>query len=92
MSKKTWKLGEVCKGGVITTEVKRQSILIIGKEWDHSAGDRKSSNQSKAKEFTRLEIHAENPDMETAFNIYLNDLTTHYHAEQIMEWIKEKIS
>ena len=91
MAKKTFKIGEYCKGGIITVEITGKTIDVIGKEWDHSQGSRKGSNQSNAKEFTRLSIHADNVDMEQAFTIYLNDLTTHYYAEQVLDWIKEKI-
>ena len=41
---KTWKLGEICQGGVVTVEVTGQKIAVIGKEWDYSAGSRKSSD------------------------------------------------
>jgi len=94
MAKKTWKIGEYCKGGVLTTEVTNTKILVIGKEWDFSTGSRKSSDQSKAKEFTRLEVQIKKTDMSMAldaFDIYLNDLTSHYYAEQVLDWIKSKI-
>ena len=50
MAKKTFKLGEVCKGGVITVEIKGQIITVIGKDWDFSQGSKKGSNQSNAKD------------------------------------------
>ena len=36
MATKTWKLGEICKGGIITVETKGNIVTIIGKEWDYS--------------------------------------------------------
>jgi len=62
MAKKTWKLGEVCRGGIITVETKNNIIKVIGKEWDYSQGTNKGSNQSNAKEWTRLEVNAEVSD------------------------------
>jgi len=32
MAKKTWKLGEVCKGGIITVEIKNNIVNVIAKE------------------------------------------------------------
>ena len=31
MAKKTWKLGEVCRGGVITIETTKTQVKIIAK-------------------------------------------------------------
>lgn len=92
--KKTWKIGEYCKGGIITAEVTKTKVLIIGKDWDMSAGCKKSSDQSNAKEFTRLELDRaklsprEMRDLQYEF---LNDLTTSYYASQVMDWIKEHL-
>jgi hypothetical protein len=85
MAKKTWKIGEYCKGGVITSEVNGNTVVVIGKDWDTSTGYRKSSNQRNAKEFTRITSNINNL---YDVDLFLNDLTTHYHAEQVMEWIK----
>ena len=54
MAKKTWKLGEYSKGGIITAEVKKDKITIIAKDWDTSTGYSRGSNQSNAKEFDWL--------------------------------------
>ena len=34
MATKTWKLGELSKGGVITVEVTAKKVAVIAKEWD----------------------------------------------------------
>jgi hypothetical protein len=92
MATKTFKIGEYCKGGVITVETKGKVVTVIGKDWDVSAGTTKSSNQSKAKEFTRLEVNLEfNTRAESSIDDFLHDLTTAYYANQIMEWIKTKV-
>lgn len=88
MAKKTWKLGEVCNGGIITVETKGNIITVIGKEWDYSKGTRRGSDQSGAKEFCRLEDDAEVSGADRRISEYLNDLTTSYHAGNIMEWIE----
>jgi hypothetical protein len=91
MATKTWKIGEYCKGGIITVQTKGNKVAIIGKEWDMSQGTRRSSNQKNAKEWTRLEIESTNRNAyREAFN-FLHDLTTSYYADQVLDWIKEKV-
>lgn len=91
MATKTWKLGEVCQGGIITVETKGNIVTIIGKEWDYSKGTRRGSDQSNAKEFCRLEVDTDFGDGARRISEYLNDLTTSYWTDQIMEWIETKI-
>lgn len=87
---KTFKIGEYAKGGVITAEVNGKVITIIGKDWDTSAGYKKSSNQSKAKEFTRGTVIANERDAEQKLFFFLTDLTTAYYSDEIIKWIKTK--
>lgn len=91
MKTKTFKIGEYCKGGIITVEITGKVIIIIGKDWDTSAGYSRSSNQSKAKEFTRGTAIATDRDVERKIDNFLNDLTTSYYAGQILDWIKSKV-
>lgn len=88
---KTWKIGEYAQGGVITVEITGKVISIIGKEWDMSKGTSKSSDQSNAKEFTRGTISADDRDAYRKMYEFLSDLTTHYYADTILEWIKSKV-
>ena len=88
---KTWKLGEVCQGGVITVEIKGKVIFVIGKEWDTSQGFSKKSNQSNAKEFARASGLATEPNIRMKLDNFLCDLSTSYHAGQIIEWIESKV-
>jgi hypothetical protein len=85
---KTWKIGEYCKGGIITVEIFGKVIIIIGKEWDFSTGSRKSSDQSNAKEWTRGTVTADEDNAYRKVSEFLNDLTTSYYADQIIEWIE----
>ena len=91
MAKKTWKLGEVCRGGIITVETKKNKVAIIGKDWDFSQGSNRGSNQSGAKEWTRLEVDADDSNSTREMSYFLNDLTTSYYTDKIMEWIESKI-
>jgi hypothetical protein len=91
MASKTWKLGEVCNGGIIQVQTKGDNVAIINKQWDYSQGTRKGSNQTNAEEIGRIEFNAMNRgSYMIAFN-YLHDLTHSYYAEQVLEWIKEKL-
>ena len=91
MATKTFKIGEYCKGGVITVETTAKKVTIIAKEWDTSAGYSKGSNQSNAKEWNRLEVSTSSSDAERQLDWFLCDLTTSYYAGEIMDWIKTKV-
>jgi hypothetical protein len=91
MATKTWKLGEVCKGGVITVNTTKTKVTVIGKHWDLSAGTRKSSNQSNAKEWIRKEVSLLDGDARRKIDFFIHDLTTSYHTGKILEWIESKV-
>ncbi len=91
MATKTWKLGEVAQGGVITVEITGKVITVIGKEWDFSTGSRRSSNQSNAKEFTRKTFSTDAGNVQRELADFLCELTTSYWADQIEKWIKSKV-
>ena len=90
MATKTWKIGEYAKGGIITVETNKTTITVIGKEWDFAKGSRRSSDQSNAKEWTRLPIPITDPNAYRLLHDILNDITTSYYAGQILDWIKSK--
>ncbi len=91
MAKKTFKIGERCKGGIITAEVKGKTISVIAKDWDFSAGSNKGSNQSNAKEFDRETNQADGDDTHRNIMNFLNDLTSCYYADKVMEWIELQV-
>ena len=91
MASKTFKIGEYCRGGVITAEVKGSKVAIIGKDWDMSAGTRKSSNQSNAKEWTRIEVDSTLNSSRRELDNFLNDLTSCYYADQVLKWVETKV-
>jgi hypothetical protein len=92
MATKTFKIGEYCKGGVITVETTAKKVTVIGKIWDYSKGSTKGSDQSKAKEFTRLEVMTDEPDAKSKIDWFLFDLTTSYYAGEVLDWIESKVS
>ena len=86
---KTFKIGEYCKGGIITVEITGKKIAIIGKDWDFSKGSNRGSDQSNAKEWTREEYNADDSNIARAMSDFLNDLTSSYYAGQVMEYIEK---
>lgn len=90
MATKTFKIGEYCKGGIISVETTAKKVIVIGKIWDYSKGSSKGSDQSNAKEFTRLEVMTDEPDAEKKVDWFLFDLTTSYYAGQVLDWINTK--
>ena len=90
MASKTFKIGEYCKGGVITVEITKKQIAVIGKVWDTSAGVSKGSNQSGAKEFTRLTVDIEDREADRKLTMFLHDLTTSYYTDEVLKYIESK--
>jgi hypothetical protein len=88
---KTWKIGEYMKGGVLTVEINGDKINIIAKDWDTSTGYSRGSNQSNAKEFDRETYNATDRNVERQMMNFLEDLTTHYYASEVVSWIKSKV-
>ena len=88
---KTWKIGEYCKGGVITVEVDdADGVCVIGKEWDFSTGSRKGSCQKNAKPFCSQYFTTTGSGWQWGVEAYLSDLTACYYSDIIMDWIKSK--
>ena len=90
MAKKTWKIGECCRGGIITAVATEKKITVIGKDWDFSKGSTRGSGQSSAQEFTRLEVDPSRGDTYRELYNFLSDLTTHFYAETVIDWIETK--
>jgi hypothetical protein len=89
MATKTFKIGESCKGGVITAVTTAKTVTIIAKEWDYSAGSRRSSNQDNAKEFNRIEVEVGTTNAFMKLDAFISDLTTSYFTEQVLDWVKK---
>jgi len=91
MATKTWKIGEYCKGGIITVVTTKKKITIIGKDWDFSKGSRRGSDQSGAKEWTREEYDVDGDNTYRDMMTFLNDLTTSYYSDTVVKWIETKV-
>lgn len=91
MAKKVFKIGEYCAGGIIEAQVSKQRVTIINKEWDHSKGTRKSSDQSGARVISTDPFSLSSPRIWYDLEMFLNTLTTSYYAGQIISWAKSKI-
>lgn len=86
----TWKLGEVCKGGIITVNVNGKQITCILKDWDYSKGSRRSSDQSNAKAIQQETYSSDQRDVYRLLLDLLCNWTTSYYADKICEWIITK--
>jgi hypothetical protein len=80
MATKTWKLGEVCRGGIITIETTKTQVKVIAKEWVSS------------KEWNRLEVNLSEKDSRSKVEWFLFDLTTSYWGDEILKWIETKVT
>jgi hypothetical protein len=85
MATRTFKIGEYSRGGIITATTTKTSVLIQCKQWDNSTGTRRSSDQSNAKEFNRLEVLLSDEYADRKLTQFLNEDTTHYYSEQVMD-------
>jgi hypothetical protein len=90
MAKKTFKIGEVCRGGVITAETTAKTVTIISKEWDTSGGYSRAASQENAKELNRLTVNVDDENAYRKLDQYLSDLSTSYWADKILVWVKSK--
>jgi hypothetical protein len=90
MATKTFKIGEYSRSGVITATTTNDSVIISCREWDFSTGSRRSSNQNNAKEIDRIEVLLVDQNAERKLTEFLNEDTTHYYSEQVMDWVRTK--
>jgi hypothetical protein len=91
MASKTFKIGERARGGVITAETKGNTVTLIAKLWDTSAGYTKSSNQSNAKEMYRITVNVNDSDAEWKLFNWASEESTSYWADEIIKWVKSKV-
>lgn len=89
MKTKTWKIGEYAKGGVITTQIDGDNIIIIGKDWDYSQGTNRGSSQKNAKEWCRTTINTKVSHSRGDAFMYLTDITTSGYADKILKWFED---
>jgi hypothetical protein len=90
MATKTFKIGEYARGGVITVIATANTVTVISKDWDHSKGTKRSSDQSNAKELYRLEVSTNDSYAQRKLSDWLCEESTSYYSDEIMNWIKSK--
>jgi major membrane immunogen (membrane-anchored lipoprotein) len=90
MATKTFKIGECARGGVITVIATESKVTVIAKDWDHSKGTRRSSDQSNAKELYRLEVSTTDSYAERKLSDWLCEESTSYYSDVVLDWIKSK--
>lgn len=91
MAKKTFKIGESARGGVISVETSKTQVKVIGRDWDFSKGSTRGSSQANAPEFTRLTVQISDPQAERKIQSFLFNLTTPYYTDQIINFIKKNV-
>jgi hypothetical protein len=80
MAKKQFKIGEYAIGGIISVDITGKVIQV--KALDYFSKEVVSSGTGiSTDEGSRRKLDE-----------YLNDLTSYYHAEKILEWIESKIT
>ena len=92
MATKTFKIGERAKGGVITAETTKNTVTLIAKLWDTSAGYTKSSNQSNAKEMYRITVDVNDSKAHWKLFNWLAEESTAWWADEILKWVKTKVT
>lgn len=79
MKTKTFKIGECAIGGIIKVQITGKVVLVQALDWDTkevvSSGSCMTTDE----------------DWDFKTERYLQDLSTYYYAEKIMEWINSKV-
>jgi hypothetical protein len=92
MASKTFKIGERARGGIITAETTKNTVILIAKLWDTSAGYTKSSSQVNAKEMHRITVDVNDLEAEWKLFNWASEESTSYHADEILKWVKSKVT
>jgi len=92
MASKTFKIGERARGGIITAETTKNTVILIAKLWDTSAGYTKSSSQVNAKEMHRITVDVNDREAEWKLFNWASEESTSYHADEILKWVKSKVT
>jgi hypothetical protein len=80
MATKTFKIGEYAIGGIIQVRTTSQSISIDALDWN-------SRQKIMGREFQVRAVNVTN-EMDN----YLNELTSSYYADKVMDFIKENVT
>ena len=80
MATKTFKIGEYAVGGIIQVRTTSNSINIDALDWN-------SKQKIMGREF---QVRAMN--LTNEIDNYLNELTSSYYAEKVLDFIKENVT
>jgi len=80
MAKKTFKIGEYAIGGIIQVCATSESVTIDALDWN-------SKQKIMGREF---QVRATNVTNE--MDNYLNELTSSYYADKVLDFIKENVT
>jgi hypothetical protein len=83
MATKQFKIGERAVGGIIKVDVTGKAVSLIRIEcldWNS-----KKVVQSGT-------ATTDDPDAYRKVDVFLNEITSSYHADKVMEWLKSKAS
>ena len=78
-TKKTFKIGEYCKGGIIAVEITGKVVQIKALDWNTK------------KQISTGSVMSDERQAQWKIDSYLNDLTSSYYASKVMDWIKTKV-
>jgi hypothetical protein len=78
---KTWKIGEECVGGIIQAKISQSSYFPSCTTVKILIKDYKTQEIVDSQIFGRLH--------ESRLEVYLNDMTSSYHASKVVEWVKK---
>jgi hypothetical protein len=79
MAKKQFKIGECAVGGIIAVEITGKVIQV------------KALDYNSKKEVQTGSVMSDERQAQWKLDNFLNDLTTSYYAEKVLDWIKTKV-
>ena len=79
MAKKQFKIGEYAIGGIIAVEITGKIIQV------------KALDYNSKKEVRTGSVIADERQAQWKLDNFLNELTSSYYAEKVLDWIKTKV-
>ena len=78
-AKKTFKIGEYAKGGIVTVQITGKVIIVKALDWNTKAQIMSGS------------VTSDERNAQWKLNDFLNDITSSYYADKVLSWIKSKV-
>ena len=80
MTTKTFKIGEYAVGGIIKVTTSNDEIIVKTIDWETKD------------ELSTYKVNPKKMDARYDMLNVLNEITTHYYSERILEWIEAQIT